>query len=698
MKKSYEYLKDEAFLQTMDKSHLKEQFAKITILDWYENPIKDIESIVTGGNLNLDGQSAVRRTCNLSVFIKNENYANVTEIDNLFSINKKIYLEIGYENITDKYSQYPIIWYPQGTYVMINPSLSHSTGGSSLSVQLRDKMCLLNGECGGTIPASTQFDQYETIDENGEWVIEKPIIAQIIRELVNHFGGEQLGKIIIEDLDNKVKKVVKWIGTSPLYLVKDTGNNNQVGFYMSTNTAEVVGKTQVGPDDEITSGSYRKFEYGEDIGFVYSDFYFPNELIANAGDNVCTILDKIKNMLGNFEYFYDIDGNFRFREKKNYLNTTHATVELNNLKNSDYILDMSKGKIVYNFDDSNLITSFSNSPQFNMIKNDYVVWGIRKNANGNDVPIRYHLAIDSKPKTGNIHQCFFYEDPDDELIKAKVPIKYRNLSEIQKTAGAAGVFYMAEDTGNIYKWDSEKLEYVQIDIGLQSVQSTDWRTELYLQGVEAEPFGTDSNYYYTELLNEWPKLYNIQSEITNINEEEVYTGAYYPEVLKTPSDIDFYLDLIDSTAAISQFSVSNIGRRSIVVNDNDINCIFEPDIPDFVLIEAGQPDTQEKREECENKAQKYIQVDSSIFSLLANGGTKNSAYNKVRELLYQHTSYNESISIQAIPIYHLEPNTRIRVRDAESNIYGDYIINTISVPLDVNGTMSISATRAMERI
>jgi hypothetical protein len=70
----------------------------------------------------------------------------------------------------------------------------------------------------------------------------------------------------------------------------------------------------------------------------------------------------------------------------------------------------------------------------------------------------------------------------------------------------------------------------------------------------------------------------------------------------------------------------------------------------------------------------------------------------VRELLYQYTSYNESISIQSIPIYYLEPNTRITVQDKESNIFGDYMISNISIPLDINSTMSISATKALERI
>ena len=76
----------------------------------------------------------------------------------------------------------------------------------------------------------------------------------------------------------------------------------------------------------------------------------------------------------------------------------------------------------------------------------------------------------------------------------------------------------------------------------------------------------------------------------------------------------------------------------------------------------------------------------------------NSAYHKVRELLYQYTSYNESITIQSVPIYHLEPNTRIEVRDFESSIFGDYVISTMSIPLGVGGNMSISAIRALERI
>lgn len=601
----------------------------------------------------------------------NEDEYNYTNLDNIISLNKKCRVEIGIDNPTKQYKDYPIIWYPQGVYVMINPNLSHQVSGTSISLTLKDKMVLLNGEVGGTIPASTQFDQYDTIDENGEWIIEKPTMYQIIYEAVNHFGGEDINKIIISDLDTRVKMVMKWRGSTPLYLIHKDGQH-----IMSTNYADAEGE------------EYELYEYGEDVGFIYTDFIYPDELITNPGDNVCTVLDKIKNTLGNYEYFYDTDGNFHFQEIKNYLNTTQAKTEIDKLTKDDYIADYSKGKAVYNFDDSVLITAFNNTPQWSMIKNDYVVWGIRKNANGNDVPIRYHLAIDSKPKVGNTYKVFFYTDPDDNLVKAKVPIVFTSSAKLFKTKGAAGNFYIIENpsdpnNGKIYKWADG--QYQLIDIGLTSITTKDWRTELYLNGSTAEPLAINSNYYYTELNNEWPKLYDVQA------------GEWYEEVLKQPSDIDFFLDFIDSNAAISEFSVSNIGRRTITITDNDINCVFRPEIPDYILIETGQDDTAAKRAEAEARNQKYIQVDTSVYDMLIQGGSKNSAYEKVRELLYQHTSYNESITIQAVPIYHLEPNTRVGVRDIESNIYGDYMMSTISIPLDVNGTMSISATRALER-
>ena len=79
------------------------------------------------------------------------------------------------------------------------------------------------------------------------------------------------------------------------------------------------------------------------------------------------------------------------------------------------------------------------------------------------------------------------------------------------------------------------------------------------------------------------------------------------------------------------------------------------------------------------------------------GGTFNSALVAMRDLLYQYTNYNESISLNAIPIYHLEPNIRIEVQDSRSNIFGEYLINSISIPFDTGSQMSISATKILTK-
>ena len=66
--------------------------------------------------------------------------------------------------------------------------------------------------------------------------------------------------------------------------------------------------------------------------------------------------------------------------------------------------------------------------------------------------------------------------------------------------------------------------------------------------------------------------------------------------------------------------------------------------------------------------------------------------------MYNHSYCIENITVNAIPIYHLEPNTRIYVYDDNSKIDGQYIISKLTIPLTYNGIMSISATKAPERI
>ena len=643
MTHDFPYLKDSVFLKKFDELKLKEQYVKLIVLTFDEMPIQEIQGKVTGGNLTLDGSSGMRRTGNLSM-VADEYENDLTDTKHLLSINKKVEVLIGFVNTTDEYTEYNMLWFPQGTYVIISPNISHNSDGINISLTLHDKMALLNGECGGTLPASVTFNEIEDIDEDGNIQVTQPTIYQIIQELVNHFGGEQLGKIIISDIDSKIKKVMKWTGSTPLYLYQEPAADGTIYNSFSTNYNELAARQAQG------HGTIKEFSYGQDIGYILTDFVYPGELVGNAGDTVVTILDQIKNTLGNYEYFYDIDGNFRFQEIKNYLNTSYSTFLINEINADNYLVDYTSGKSVYTFEDANIIQSYSNSPQYQQIKNDFLVWGKRTSIDGNDVPIRYHLAIDSKPTIGNSYKVFFFTDPDDGTTKAKKPVEFASKSNFPDK-GETGIYYYAADTGIIYKWATDKKVYEQTQYTIETIKATDYRTELYMAGVASEPFGLDSNYYYTELKNEWPKLYDMRNQ------------KFFEGVIDQPSDIDFFLDFIDTPTAISEFSVQNIGRRTTTLVDDSINCIFEPDNPDIVIIEAGSENADSIQRECEARKQEYAQVRSEIYAMLLNGGALRSAYDEIKKELYQYTNYNEQISLTTLPIYYLEPNVRITVRD-----------------------------------
>jgi hypothetical protein len=53
----------EEFLRSLDRQRNKIIYARIISLSYDEHPLETIEGRVTSGSLNLDGASAIRRTC-----------------------------------------------------------------------------------------------------------------------------------------------------------------------------------------------------------------------------------------------------------------------------------------------------------------------------------------------------------------------------------------------------------------------------------------------------------------------------------------------------------------------------------------------------------------------------------------------------------------------------------------------------------
>ena len=59
-----------------------------------------------------------------------------------------------------------------------------------------------------------------------------------------------------------------------------------------------------------------KIDAGETCGYIETDLIYPQDLIANAGDSVVTILDKIKNYIDDEEQIRIIEKAYNFAFSK----------------------------------------------------------------------------------------------------------------------------------------------------------------------------------------------------------------------------------------------------------------------------------------------------------------------------------------------------------------------------------------------
>lgn len=498
-------LMDKDFLKALDQENQREVFAKIASLTFEEHPIEFITGRVTGGSVNIDGQSSTRRTCSLTLVAKELNIH-----DFYWGLNTKMELFIGLKNkINPEYDD--IIWFPQGIFLITDFSTNQTTNNYTISISGRDKMSLLNGDIGGIVNSLTaDFGKIEEIDIDGNITILSIPLKDIIREVVHEYAREPFENIIIEDLDEIGLELMEYRGNNPMYFLLDDKTNevsnmfdvlvdangkqrkyswsqNKNGPYTDENDEEHMialddpnfilntrvsffgfsdDATHIRVKDPVTNifNTYTVFkaEYGDVIGFRETDLTYAGELIGKIGDSITkSCLDPIKNMLGNFEYFYDIDGRFHFRRKKTYLN-----ISWNNLIEEEDTGEIYANATIltqtsYSFENANLITAFQNKPQLSNLKNDYSIWGTKITTGGKEYPVHLRYAIDKKPvyyKTydGRIYstirrsQASIQKEITDNLA-GELAKQLSNHVKAPLPYGLSDQWWQMEDWGRLYR-------------------------------------------------------------------------------------------------------------------------------------------------------------------------------------------------------------------------------------------------------
>lgn len=746
MIKKNNFLSDKDFLIKLHTTRQREIFAKIITLTWDEKPLEQIEGKITDGNINIDGNSSMRRSCSLTMVAENVDLSNFH-----WGFKTKIKLEIGLKNIID--NRYPdICWFKQGLFIITNLSISSNTNSYTISINCKDKMCLINGEIGGKLPYSIDWGIEDYYDNNTGILYHNKIpIKTIIKEAIQNYGNELAQNIIINDIEDYGYEMIDYKGDTTMYLFyhisqsiydnmtlngdtqcyKVEGSAIQISDEAESIAISVIPKYYNGAnnslfitDNEATQVVFQKgeinnnnpiyyitkMEYGSAIGYRQVDLTYAGDLITNVGDTLVTMLDKIKQMLGDFEYFYDINGRFIFQKKPNYIDHTWNNLEGSGQSTSGdsdtsptgiinvVTSGQENGGIAYSFYNDLLITSFSNQPNLANVKNDYIIWGKRQGISGNEIPIHIRYAICQKPK-------YYYSLQEDKWYISdleEIPDSMKNLSYAQydwrELIYKMGVDYQSwgavegqEATGPTgYHRDdllieiSKKNRYIDNDGNL---------VILYPTGK------TGYEQYYTDLLNGtgpsgrergyWRYLYDPNPEESL---QDRYYANHWTKTIDEPENLIFWFDFLDPTGSeLEKYSVNVIGDRTDAVNDDTVKAISYREVPNVLFNELNEGDTLQPG---------YIYINlpdylSGMFSLTRRG---KSAINLLDQKLYSNSYCTETVSINTLPIYMLEPNTRISIHDEKTNIDGDYIIQRLSLQLSHNGTMSISGYKVINTL
>lgn len=705
-----DFKNDRSFLLKVNQHAVREYHAAIMCLDFEtEKPLARLEGKVVSGNLNVAANSNVRRTASLSLIFDKDTY-NIAEVTNLIAIDKKISLSIGLTNPfyhLEEYRKYgDILWFKQGTFIITQASSSISTSSLAVSVNLNDKMALLNGTAGGTLPASVSFHEIAVFDKDENMTLEYPIIRQIITECVHHFGGELFSRISVEDVPSTGRIVVSYQGNTPINFATVPDASSPLGYSRALGASFVIA-------DPPVSGYLETYTKGDKVGYKETPLTYPGELIMKAGATVVQVLDEIVKVLGNYEYFYDTDGIFHFRKKRNFQATGQAPLNLmpeeDAALQSGYCPRYSPTMALNEFANANLVTQISFSPNYANIKNDYIYFGTRKDDKSKEeTMVRYHLAIDTRPK--DVPRPTTAEEIS--IVGENYSLCHRDIYEIRdafenniiRYCFVDGHYDPACETKTLYCKALENYD----DFRDNPSAHFNWREELYRKALMAYGSSTDGSIYDEELRVEWRDIFNPDNKDFKKEWEDKFgirnpqcrwTG-YTVDAKISPEKLRYWLDLIDTNADLGKYSISRIGRRTIVKEDSKINEVYALDVNDIVFIEA--PETEQAwenamkivREEYIPIGQTYGFVQPDQWKYFKEMNSYGTCYEGVRSLLYSNLVYNSSVNLTCIPILYLDGDQALRLNFPDRGVSGDYVINTIGFSFGNAPSMTISCQEA----
>lgn len=244
------------------KAGSKTMYCKAEIVDTNYKTVNMLEGVITSGNYSINSDSDIRRTCNISMCLSNNN-GRLTE-DIFFNHYLKIY--IGCYSFTTKEIKY----YCMGVYSFDKESFRYDISANEVSFTLLDLCSLMDSGHYGTDYGAETSTICAVNPQTGKRLEHKDLILKnIVKNMLEDFSAHNY----FECNGNQKPKI-----NFTKCRIDDIGMNNRNGT--------------------------KEYEWDE----------LPYDLDFSADSGLIDKLTAIRDLYGIHEFFFDTDGTFIFQE------------------------------------------------------------------------------------------------------------------------------------------------------------------------------------------------------------------------------------------------------------------------------------------------------------------------------------------------------------------------------------------------
>ena len=276
---------------------------KVDLLNFQLQTINSLEGEVISGSITVDATSDIRRTCNITLAIKNTDIS-IAKNGSLW-LDKFIKIYVGEDNPRNKGET---VWWNMGIFLINNPNTVFDSETRTVTFEGLDLMAKLTGRRNGQLPAM------ETIVPAGS------LITDVVRKIITQFG--KFNEYVIEDNKLTVPYDIKKDIGATIYELLDEIRNLYAGWemYFDVNGVFHWQKIPDGLDDPVIINFDELYEpliVGENVSMdfenvknniiVYGRLLDSGEqVIGRAKDNIDTSPYSI-NRIGEINYIINDD-------------------------------------------------------------------------------------------------------------------------------------------------------------------------------------------------------------------------------------------------------------------------------------------------------------------------------------------------------------------------------------------------------